>query len=355
VWAAISVNGRREGGGVILFIGSIILSMVMALYLIWKKKSGDGVQIVSTVVTTVATVFLTFIGIQQMAQAKAEKRRERFQYRGELREAVWHVTELMVSPIGINYLYSLPLQQQKAVADRLVEIFESQSKNPILMDDEECERAWADGLGSARNISLLRRYKTGPEVEKGIRMHFEKIFGAVIKIGQRVEALAAMEREAGGARLQEVDVSTTWLERVLAALLTPVIALLGLYIAHRQAKTDARRLNHELYDRRYKIFMDVAKFVADTLAAGKTSEDAPLEFKRKTIPVRFLFGPEMETYCEGIYKAITGMRSLDRRLDAVYTPEEKQKVAEERDSAWVVLSHELEGIQSRFEPFLRLY
>jgi hypothetical protein len=80
-----------------------------------------------------------------------------------------------------------------------------------------------------------------------------------------------------------------------------------------------------------------------------------LEFKRKTIPVRFLFGPEMETYCEGIYKAITGMRSLDRRLDAVYTPEEKQKVAEERDSAWVVLSHELEGIQSRFEPFLRLY
>jgi len=43
----------------------------------------------------------------------------------------------------------------------------------------------------------------------------------------------------------------------LAALLTPTIAILGVYFARQQWKTNRRRLKNELFDRRYEYFIAV--------------------------------------------------------------------------------------------------
>lgn len=44
----------------------------------------------------------------------------------------------------------------------------------------------------------------------------------------------------------------SWIQ-IFKALLTPVVAILGVYIAYQQWRTNRTRLKHELFDRRYSM------------------------------------------------------------------------------------------------------
>ena len=46
--------------------------------------------------------------------------------------------------------------------------------------------------------------------------------------------------------------SLSWID-ILAALLTPTIALIALYIAYQQYKINQQRLRHETYERRLEF------------------------------------------------------------------------------------------------------
>jgi hypothetical protein len=48
----------------------------------------------------------------------------------------------------------------------------------------------------------------------------------------------------------------------LAALLTPTIAVAGLYIAFNQRRIEEARLRHELFEKRYRQFDAVIKFIS---------------------------------------------------------------------------------------------
>jgi hypothetical protein len=58
-----------------------------------------------------------------------------------------------------------------------------------------------------------------------------------------------------------------WID-VLSALLTPTIAILGIYIAYQQWRTNKNRLKLELFDKRYEIFTNIKKFIANILTSA---------------------------------------------------------------------------------------
>lgn len=65
--------------------------------------------------------------------------------------------------------------------------------------------------------------------------------------------------------LLNISVQKDWVD-YLSALLTPtVVAILGLYIAYRQWRTEEAKLRHELFEKRYKQFDAVRNFVGDVL------------------------------------------------------------------------------------------
>lgn len=52
---------------------------------------------------------------------------------------------------------------------------------------------------------------------------------------------------------------------VLSALLTPLIAAIAVYIAYRQFRVERLRLQHELYERRLKVYRAVQSFLSDIM------------------------------------------------------------------------------------------
>ncbi|WP_417910591.1 hypothetical protein [Candidatus Electronema sp. PJ] len=90
----------------------------------------------------------------------------------------------------------------------------------------------------------------------------------------------------------------------LAALLTPTIAVAGLYIAFNQRRIEEARLRHELFERRYKQFDAVVKFVFSTtylsIEADEECECRPFEASNKLraeiAGMQFIFSPDIDEY-----------------------------------------------------------
>lgn len=90
----------------------------------------------------------------------------------------------------------------------------------------------------------------------------------------------------------------------LAALLTPTIAVAGLYIAFNQRRIEEARLRHELFERRYKQFDAVVKFALSIMSlsieADEECECRPFEASNKLraeiAGMQFIFYPDIDEY-----------------------------------------------------------
>lgn len=76
---------------------------------------------------------------------------------------------------------------------------------------------------------------------------------------------------------------------ILAALLTPIIAILLVYIAWQQWNTNRNKLKLDLFDRRFQILENVRKFIASILTSGTVEHGPDIQFLRDTKSARFLF------------------------------------------------------------------
>jgi Flp pilus assembly protein TadB len=81
----------------------------------------------------------------------------------------------------------------------------------------------------------------------------------------------------------------TCLITVLTALLTPVIALLGILIAYQQWRTSRNKLKFDLFERRFAVYDAAVQLINFVLEAGKITPDAMREFVKED--------PQREFYC----------------------------------------------------------
>src|SRR4051812_16672252 len=61
------------------------------------------------------------------------------------------------------------------------------------------------------------------------------------------------------------------LVQVLAALLTPLIAVITTYIAIQQYRTQKLKLRHELYDRRFQVYKQTLEFIQYSVSCKTNS------------------------------------------------------------------------------------
>src|SRR6267142_3338994 len=86
------------------------------------------------------------------------------------------------------------------------------------------------------------------------------------------------------------------------ALLTPVIAVVALYIAWQQWKTNQQKLVLDRYDRRLRVYEEVKKILSIIIRDAKASVQDLLRFRTAVSEADFLFGPEIPEYIDTIYK-----------------------------------------------------
>lgn len=129
------------------------------------------------------------------------------------------------------------------------------------------------------------------------------------------------------------------LKEWLCALTTPVVAILGIWIAYQQLKNQRYALRRDLTQQRLVIF----NAVRELLEVGLENQLPPIEavdrFNLATIGAPFLFGPEVTTYLEKLrqkYLEIWGIS--DQQADEGFNNalDEKKALAKRREHrAWM--------------------
>ncbi|MFW8602539.1 hypothetical protein ACOHYD_13805 [Desulfobacterota bacterium M19] len=129
--------------------------------------------------------------------------------------------------------------------------------------------------------------------------------------------------------------SLTWID-VFSSLLTPAIAIIALYIAYQQHKTNQQRLRHETYERRLHVYKAVQKHLSIILRDGQSTYQECAEFYSEASEAAFLFDKTVIAKIDEIYEKSIDIVGLQEQL---YPPdgtqglpvgEERSRVAKEK-------------------------
>ncbi len=118
---------------------------------------------------------------------------------------------------------------------------------------------------------------------------------------------------------------------LFSAALTPVIAIITVYIAYQQYQTNRYKLRLDLYDKRFKVFLGLREFLSNIIQNADVSNEAIFQFNLATSESVFLFDKEVSNYLQNIKEAAINIRKQNSRLHSSNLPmgEERAKLAQE--------------------------
>lgn len=140
---------------------------------------------------------------------------------------------------------------------------------------------------------------------------------------------------------------------ISSALLTPVIAIIAVYIAYRQHKMDKIKLRHELYERQLDFYKAVMRFIVLAKISPITDQEMSL-INPVTMEAEFYFGKDVSSHIANIQiKAITKRaRERDKSKGSgaeLETLDQEIKEIEKWFGDQLMLTH------NKFKKYLKLY
>lgn len=144
--------------------------------------------------------------------------------------------------------------------------------------------------------------------------------------------------------------------RLGSAFLTPVIAIVTTYIAWQQWKTNRQKLVTDRYDRRLRVYEEVRKILSIILRDAEASKKDLLMFRTSVSEEDFLFGTEVITYIDEIYRRGLNLwrwnqehRDCTQEIPEGY---DHNKVVEEMHKELAWLSEQFEPAKNMFKKYL---
>jgi hypothetical protein len=122
---------------------------------------------------------------------------------------------------------------------------------------------------------------------------------------------------------------------ILSALLTPVIAVIAVYIAWQQYRLQHKSFNAQIYERRYVVFKAFMKFFSQIMRDGKATYELLGQFYAEAGEADFLFSDAVSNKREELYKrGIDMVANYERMYPSDGSPglpvgPERSKVARE--------------------------
>ena len=101
--------------------------------------------------------------------------------------------------------------------------------------------------------------------------------------------------------------------KILSGLLTPLIAIITLYIAWQQYMINKRKYKLDLYEKRLQIYGEVKKMLGTVMANATVSDINLMEFITSTSEADFLFDQEITNYIKNIYSHGINLWNLNRQ------------------------------------------
>ena len=151
------------------------------------------------------------------------------------------------------------------------------------------------------------------------------------------------------------ETSQSWVE-ILSALLVPVIAIVGLYVAYQQYQINKQRLRHETYERRLAVYKSVQRYLSEILRDGKITYNRALQFNSEASEAAFLFDSSVQEKIDEIYQKSIDMAFTHEKMypedgsPGIPVGEERNKVVEENTA---LLKWHMEELKSSREFFAK--
>ncbi|WP_031359287.1 hypothetical protein [Caballeronia sordidicola] len=141
--------------------------------------------------------------------------------------------------------------------------------------------------------------------------------------------------------------------QVGAAALSPIIAVVGGWIAWQQVRINRNKLKLDRFDKRYSIYEASMNFATSIIADGKLTSASYEEFLAQTRGARFLLNKEMADYLEQLNTNAV-------KLNGVLHSQERPSITEEQWAKYgdriteitTWFQQQLEVIPERLGPFL---
>jgi hypothetical protein len=147
---------------------------------------------------------------------------------------------------------------------------------------------------------------------------------------------------------------------VFSALLTPLIAIVALYIAYQQYKVNKSRLNQERYARRLEVFKAVRSYISSIAREGKTDFQKVTQFYADVGEADFLFKADIPKQIEKLYKKGVELAELHEKLypsdgsPGLPKGQERSEVAKQQSEALKWFFDELPNTKRLFKKYLRV-
>lgn len=145
-----------------------------------------------------------------------------------------------------------------------------------------------------------------------------------------------------------------WLT-VLAALLTPTIAVFGAVIAYRQSTTARNKLKLDLFERRDVVYRATRDVLALGALMGRIDDEDLTKFIQGSSGAQWLFGPEVTYYLDGpLMVMIEKLRTANAQMQAT---EPSQRLVEQYEAVRKLVKWfdvEQRELDAKFAKYLAL-
>ncbi len=138
-------------------------------------------------------------------------------------------------------------------------------------------------------------------------------------------------------------------------IITTLVAVLVALITWSQWATNRARLRHELFDRRYEVYEQIAAFIAEILTSGRVPQGEPEGFRHRTKTAYFLFAcdNDIKVLITEISQKAVELHALEATFDSLSGEERKSNLEAQRAvKDW--LKQTLDSLETRFEKYLKL-
>ena len=130
---------------------------------------------------------------------------------------------------------------------------------------------------------------------------------------------------------------------ILSAALTPIIAVLAVYIAYQQHCVNRQRLQYELYERRLGIYKVVAQHLSHIATMNQITFTQCQDFHKETFEGVFLFSKLVQNYIDEIDRNSQEFFAISEELSLRKKPshlDEKQREAKKQLLQWFLEKHQ---------------
>jgi hypothetical protein len=141
----------------------------------------------------------------------------------------------------------------------------------------------------------------------------------------------------------------------LSALLAPIVAVLGSFIAYRQWRLAQNRLKLDLFERRFSIYEAARNLLSSIMTSGKAKDEEVFKYMAATREAKWLLNASIAEYVDkDLYHKAIYLQTLAAELEGVPVGEVRTKnvYAQAEIKKWFMAQYEV--LDEKFAPYLQL-